>query len=154
MIEWLNTAVEYWHWLVFGMLLIIGEVFLSGFILFWFGLSAIVVAAVMLVMTLTFQSQLFIWAGVAAISVIAWLKFIKPKWKDKTHSGMAQESLTGQIGLVIESNSGKTRGRLRFPAPILGEDEWVFIADSEEAVGNKVRVTEISGNSLIVKHFS
>ncbi|MCP5207034.1 MAG: NfeD family protein [Hahellaceae bacterium] len=154
MIEWLNTAIEYWHWLVFGMLLIIGEVFLSGFILFWFGLSALFVGGMMLILTLTFQTQLFIWAGMALIAIVIWLKFIKPRWKDRTHAGMGQETMLGQVGLVIESNAGKNRGRLRFPAPLLGEDEWVFISDTDEAVGNKVKVTDISGNSLIVTHFS
>jgi hypothetical protein len=90
----------------------------------------------------------------ALVAIVIWLKFIKPRWKDRTRAGMAQETLLGQIGLVIESNAGKTRGKLRFPAPLLGEDEWVFISDTDEAVGNKVKVTDISGNSVIVTHFS
>jgi hypothetical protein len=42
---------------------------------------------------------------------------------------------------------------LRFPAPILGSDEWSFICEDPVAIGDRVRVTEVSGNSLIVvKH--
>lgn len=154
MIDWLNNSIEYWHWLVFAMLLIAGEIFLSGFILFWFGISAAFVAMLMLAVDLTFQGQLLIWAGVAIFDVLIWVKFLKPRWKDRTKAGMGHEAIMGQIGLVIESNEGKTRGRLRFPAPVLGEDEWIFICDTNEAIGNKVQVTDISGNSLIVKHFS
>lgn len=154
MIEWLNTSIEYWHWLVFAMLLVAGEVFLSGFILFWFGISAAIVSVILLAVDISFQWQIFLWAAIAITDVIVWLKLIKPRWKDKTRAGMGHEALMSQVGLVIESNTGKTRGRLRFSAPILGEDEWVFICESDEAIGNKVQVTDISGNSLIVKHFS
>jgi hypothetical protein len=33
-----------WHWLVLGMLLIIAELFIPSFTIFWFGLGALLVA--------------------------------------------------------------------------------------------------------------
>ena len=119
--------VEYWHWLIVGMLLLGAEMFISGFILFWFGLSAVLLGILMLILPLDFKLQLLIWAGLSIAAVAVWNRFIRPGWKEKTLSGMAHETLTGQIGMVLESNQGKTRGRLRFPAPVLGEDEWMFI---------------------------
>ncbi|MCG8614103.1 MAG: NfeD family protein [Pseudomonadales bacterium] len=151
MIDWLNTSVAYWHWLVIGMLLLGGEIFLNGFILFWFGISALVVACAMLFFTIPFEQQLLLFGLCALLSLVAWFVLIRPKWKDKTLAGLGKEALTGQVGMVIESNQGKTRGRLRFPAPILGEDEWIFICDSEIAMGERVKVYDISGNSLMVR---
>ncbi len=40
----------YWYWLVFGMVLIIAELFIPSFTIFWFGLGAILVAGVFLVL--------------------------------------------------------------------------------------------------------
>ena len=151
MIELMNTQVEYWHWLVFGMILIASEIFVTSFILMWFGLSAVVLAIILLVMPLGIELQLFIWVSLALLDIFAWFKFIRPKWKDKTLAGMGHEALIGQIGLVIDANHGKDRGKLKFPAPILGEDEWVFICTEVVEIGVRVQVLEVSGNSLIVK---
>ena len=38
----------YWYWLVFGMVLIMAEIFIPSFTIFWFGLAAILVAGVLL----------------------------------------------------------------------------------------------------------
>ena len=35
--------LQYWHWLVFGMILIIAELFIPSFTIFWFGLGALAV---------------------------------------------------------------------------------------------------------------
>lgn len=150
MLDWLNAHIAYWHWLLLGLLLITAEIFVSGFILFWFGLAALLMGVLLLVVDMPIALQLLLWAGTSIALLIAWYKLIRPQWKDRTTSGMAAEALAGQVGLAIESNTGRSRGRLKFPAPILGEDEWQFICTDEVAIGDRVRVTDISGNTLIV----
>ncbi|MCK7598273.1 NfeD family protein [Microbulbifer sp. CAU 1566] len=150
MLEWLNTHIAYWHWLVLGLLLVTAEIFVSGFILFWFGLAALFMGALLVMVDMPITLQLLLWAGLSIALVFLWLKFIRPNWKDRTTSGMAMEALTGQVGSVIDSNIGKSRGRLRFPAPILGEDEWQFMSTSEVGIGERVKVINISGNTLVV----
>ena len=44
----MTFTLLYWHWLVFGMILIITEIFIPSFTIFWFGLGAIIVAVVLL----------------------------------------------------------------------------------------------------------
>ena len=39
----------YWHWLVFGMLLVAAEIFIPSFTVLWFGLGALVVGLLPLV---------------------------------------------------------------------------------------------------------
>jgi membrane protein implicated in regulation of membrane protease activity len=34
---------------------------------------------------------------------------------------------------------------------LLGDDEWDFICETEVAVGDRVQVKELSGNTLIVE---
>lgn len=151
LVEWLDGGVAYWHWLVLGFLLFAAEVFVSGFVLFWFGAAAIVLALLLLAVDLPFSAQLLIWGLLSIAALVGWLKFVAPGWKDRTTAGMAAEALAGQIGSVIESNAGKSRGKLRFPAPVLGEDEWQFLSETEIAIGERVQVTDISGNTLVVR---
>lgn len=148
--SWLDAGIQYWHWLILGLLLVGAEMFLAGFIVFWFGASALVVGVLMMLFPIPFKLQLLLWAGLSAAAVLVWNRVFRPRWKDRTLSGMALEALKGQVGMVVDSNQGKSRGTLRFPAPLLGEDEWSFICPTELPVGARVRVTDISGNTLLV----
>ena len=46
---------------------------------------------------------------------------------------------------------GEKRGKVRFPAPVLGSDEWLIISQDELVVGDRVSVKDLSGNALIVE---
>ncbi len=149
--SWIEGGFAYWHWMVLGLILLGAEIFLSGFILFWFGLSALLLGLLMLLVPLSFKLQLLLWALFSVAMVFVFNRFIRPRWKNRSLSGMASEALFGQVGSVIQPNTGGSRGRLRFPAPLLGEDEWQFICETEVTIGTRVQVTELSGNTLIVK---
>ncbi|NOQ17292.1 MAG: NfeD family protein [Methyloprofundus sp.] len=147
----LNFTIEYWHWIIFGLLLSVSEIFVLSFVLLWFGLSAIAVGLLLLVMEIPLTIQILLWIFLSAFNVFAWFKWISPRLKNKTLSGMSREKMLGQVGTVIEFNPiHEGRGTLRFPAPILGADEWQFICEDALEVGTRVVVKEFSGNSLIV----
>ena len=151
MLEWLNANIAYWHWIVFGLLLSLSEILVMSFVLLWFGLSAIVVGIVLWIFPISITMQLFIWVLLSLFNVFGWFRWISPHIKNKSLSGMARETMIGQTGTVIEYNSIQSgRGKLRFPAPILGNDEWQFICSDAVEVGSRVIVQEFSGNSLIV----
>jgi membrane protein implicated in regulation of membrane protease activity len=40
---------------------------------------------------------------------------------------------------------------VRFTTPLLGEDEWPFRCDTPVAIGQRVAVVDIAGNTLLVK---
>lgn len=64
---------------------------------------------------------------------------------------MARETMIGQVGTVIEFNAvHEGKGTLRFPAPVLGSDEWNFFCEEALELGCRVVVKDFSGNSLIV----
>jgi inner membrane protein len=142
---------QYWHWLVFGMILIMAELFIPSFTIFWFGLAGLIVGGVLLVApgtTLTWQ--LFLWALGACLMTFMWFKLFKPLMADRTKAGISREAIVGESGQVIKAPSQNQRGILRFTAPVLGADEWPFICEQPVAVGDRVVVIEISGNTLIV----
>jgi len=151
MLEWFNTHIAYWHWLVFGLCLALAEIMLVSFVALWFGLAAIIVGLLLWIVPFSFTAQLLTWIILSIFIVFSWFKWVSPHLKNKTFSGMAREGMLGQIGTVIEYNSvHEGRGTLRFPAPILGNDEWKFICTENVALGDRVIVREFSGNTLIV----
>ncbi len=151
MMEWLNSNIAYWHWLIFGLCLALAEIMLLSFVTLWFGLSAIVVGLLLLIMPFSFTLQLLLWIMLSIFIVYAWFKCVSPHFKNKSFSGMAREGMIGQTGIVIEYNSlHEGRGTLRFSVPILGNDEWQFICTDKVELGDRVLVREFSGNTLIV----
>ncbi|GFO71454.1 inner membrane protein [Bathymodiolus japonicus methanotrophic gill symbiont] len=149
--EWLNANIAYWHWLIFGLGLALAEILLVSFVALWFGVSAIIVGLLLWIVPFSFTVQLMLWIILSIIIVFSWFKWVSPHLKNKTFSGMSRESMIGQVGTVIEYNSvHEGRGTLRFPAPILGNDEWQFICTDTVDLGGRVMVREFSGNTLIV----
>lgn len=148
----MKFGIQYWHWLVFGMILIMAEIFVPSFTIFWFGLGAVTVAIVMLVYSeIRFSWQLFIWAIASSVFTFLWFKFIRPLMSDRTMAGISREAAIGQSGQVIQLPEAEIRGRVRFTTPLLGAEEWPFICDTDVQLGDRVTITDISGNTLVVR---
>ncbi len=147
--EWFDSSIAYWHWLVLGLILIALEIFTAGFVLLWLGVSALMVGALSFAVELSFTTELLIWTVLSLADLFVWFKFIQPRFRDKTLSGMSREAVLGQTGMVIQANTGE-RGRLRFSMPVLGSDEWSFICQDTVEVGDRVSVIDVSGNTLVV----
>lgn len=147
--EWFDSSIAYWHWLVLGLILIALEIFTAGFVLLWLGVSALIVGVVSFVVDIGFTSELLMWTVLSITDLFVWFKFIQPHFRDKTLSGMSREAVVGQSAMVIQTNTGE-RGRLRFSMPVMGSDEWSFICQDVVAVGERVTVTDVSGNTLVV----
>lgn len=142
----------YWHWLVWGMLLIIAEIFIPSFTIFWFGLGGIIVAGLLyLFPDLLLSWQLFFWAIASCGFTFLWFRLFKPLMKDRTKAGISREAILGESGQVIKVPEKGKRGIVRFTTPLLGDDEWPFISEDKIAPGDRVFVKDISGNTLIVE---
>ncbi|OZG72288.1 hypothetical protein BTA51_16240 [Hahella sp. CCB-MM4] len=150
MVEWLNANIAYWHWIVLGILLAGLEIFVPSFVILWFGVAGIAVGLLMVLFPIGVTAQLFIWGGLSVLLLVLWHKLVSPRMENRTLAGLSREAIIGQVGTVLEYSSARSRGNLRFPAPILGNDEWEFIFDGELRSGDRVMVTEVSGNALIV----
>lgn len=142
---------QYWHWLVFGMLLVIAELIIPSFTIFWFGLAGIIVGGVLLLAPQTSLTwQLFLWAIASGGMTFLWFKLFKPLMADRTKAGISREAIMGETGQVIRAPEADKRGVVRFTTPLLGAEEWPFICEQKVAAGDRVAVTDISGNTLIV----
>ena len=145
--------VEVWQWLVLGIALCVVEAFIPSFTLLWFGLGAFLVALLAAIFPLSFAAELCIWAVSTAVFSIAWFRYFKPRMRDKTKAGISREAAVGQIGTVIQTSSEHVRGSVRFSVPLLGEEDWPYICESELAIGDRCRVKDVLGNALLVEKF-
>ena len=146
-------AVEilYWHWLILGVLLLIAEIFLPTFTALWFGAGALLVGVLLLVFPdMSLTVQVVLWTVFSGVLTGLWFRYLKPLAVDRTKAGLSREAIVGEVGQVLSFQQELNRGQLRFPAPVLGSDEWQFICSEALAIGDRVRVVDISGNSLIV----
>ena len=141
----------YWHWLVFGMVLMLLELVMPSFTILWFGLGGLAVGLILLAFAnLSLSSQIFIWVVSSAGFTLFWFKILKPKMKDRTMAGLSRESVLGETATVISKPQGDKRGELRFIVPVLGSEVWGFICNKPVELGDRVIVKDVSGNTLIV----
>ena len=143
--------LEPWHWLVLGFVLLIIEMFVPTFASLWFGGAAIIVAALAWLLPISVSMQIIIWLVLSAIFLLAWFKFIKPLSVDRTKAGLGGSVIIGETGMIIIAPQPERAGMVRFSVPIVGAAEWMCRTSGEQvAVGDRVIVTDIVGNELIV----
>ncbi|WP_317930091.1 NfeD family protein [Halioxenophilus sp. WMMB6] len=152
LLEQAAMEIVYWHWVVMGVALILSELALTTFFILWFGVAAIIVGGILLLWPqLPLTWQILLWTILSVILAFAWFKYLKPLSVDRTKAGLSREAILGEIGQVILLPNAERRGRMRFPVPILGDDEWLIIVDEGVAIGDRVRVVDVVGNALVVE---
>ncbi|MDO9601859.1 MAG: NfeD family protein, partial [Rhodocyclaceae bacterium] len=109
--------IEWWHWAVGGLVLIVAELVVPAFMVLWFGLGALVVAAVVGLTPIGLTAQLAIWLLVSLAMVAGWFKIFKPGMH-KTRIGMADANVVGEVGMLVRDVAPFTKGQVRFQKPI------------------------------------
>ena len=147
----MNFIFEPWHWFVLGILLILSELLLPAFAALWFGIAAIVVSLLFwLFPSMSFTAQMVSWIALSIACTVFWFKYIKPLSIDRTKAGLSREATIGQTGMVI-LNLEHDMVKVRFQMPLLGSDEWDCRTTAPVNIGDRVRVTDILGNQLVVQ---
>lgn len=150
----MNFIFEPWHWFVLGVALMLLELVLPMFAALWFGLAALVVGFIVLLFpSMSFAVQIWIWIILSIGCAVLWFKLIKPLSVDKTKAGLPREATIGQVGIVIQIGLMHDQVRVRFTLPVLGSDEWNCRSLQSVQVGDRVVVTDISGNDLVIKPY-
>ena len=141
---------EWWHWIVLGLCLAMAELAVPAFFIVWFGIGAIGVGLVLLIApNLAIATQMLIWAGLSAVLVAFWFRYLKPR--TMTAVGTSAASVTGEIGILVSDLGPNSRGHVRFQKPILGSDNWECYADTKIRAGERVRIVVVEGNYIKVE---
>jgi len=146
--DFLNTHVLWWHWVVFGLLLVIGELLSGTFLLLGIGIAAVVTGLLGWFWPLSFTAELLLWsAGTAGVVVFWYRHFRRASDTESGQSGYRVDT----PGTVTEAIEPPGRGRVLFDAPVLGNREWPAYADRPIAQGARVRIVEVSGQMIKVE---
>lgn len=141
--------LEWWHWAVGGIVLVVAELAVPSFVLIWFGVGALAVALLKAVADPGLTAELAVWLIVSLSLVVAWFRVFKPNMH-KTRIGMADANVVGEVGMLVRDVAPFEKGEVRFQKPILGADVWECIADDAIRSGERVRVLDVEGSFLKV----
>jgi membrane protein implicated in regulation of membrane protease activity len=142
--------LEWWVWVVGGIVLMLAELAIPAFFVIWFGLGALLVGLLALLLPgLSLTVQLAVWTLASLAMVGLWFRVFKQSFV-KTRIGTADGEAIGEIGLLVGAVAPFERGKVRFQRPVLGSEEWVCLADTAISAGERVRVIAVEGSYLKV----
>ena len=141
-------GIEWWHWAVLGVCLMVVELVFPTMVLIWFGLGALLVALVHFVFPdLELVPKLLIWIVSSIALVFLWFKVFKPA-HHKTLIGRSSAQVIGEVGLLVSDVEPFQNGRVRFQTPLFGADVWECISDEAIKAGERVKVVSVEGSIL------
>jgi membrane protein implicated in regulation of membrane protease activity len=140
-------------WCVLGAILIVAEIFTSGFVLFWFGIGALAAAFAGFIGVNSLAIQFLIFAVVssaltAASRTIFVNYFSRERTGDSLRTGV--EAMPGKIGTVVSSSKGAlNEGAVK----VFGSTWTAYPAPGEAPLeaGERVSVERIEGASIYVR---
>jgi membrane protein implicated in regulation of membrane protease activity len=145
-----SMDVQWWYWLIAAGVLIVAELVMPAFFVFWFGLGALLVsAALWAVPTLSFATQLVIWAVASVLMVFVWFRFFRKE--QPASNRWTMQEYVGEPGILLTPADAFTKGRVQFSRAILGSQEWTCICSEPLEEGTRVTLVEIHGNVVKVR---
>ena len=140
-------------WLVLGAILVVAEVFTSGFVLLWFGIGALAAALAGIVGIDNLAIQFLIFAAVSiGLTVSSRTIFVNYFSKERTGQSLRTgvDALPGKIGTVVSSSQGAMQeGAVK----VFGSTWTAYPAPGEEPLeaGERVCVESVEGASIYVR---
>jgi membrane protein implicated in regulation of membrane protease activity len=140
-------------WTILGAMLIVAEIFTTGFVLLWFGIGAFAAALAGLLGVSSVPLQFLIFA-VVSIGLTAASRTIFVNYFSRERTGgdlkTGADALPGKIGTVVTSS----RGALHEGAvKVFGSTWTAYPAEGEEPLeaGDRVEVDRVQGASIYVR---
>jgi len=140
-------------WAILGAILVVAEVFTTGFVLLWFGIGALAAGLAGLLGVHSIVLQFLIFA-IVSIALTAASRTIFVNYFSREKSGDSLRScvdgLPGKIGTVVSSSSGALHeGAVK----VFGSTWTAYPAEGEEPLeaGERVQVERVQGASIYVR---
>ena len=142
MIDFLNTTVTYWHWIILGIVLIILEMSIGTFFILWLGLASIIVGLISMSIDIGFVVELSLWTLLSIVVTAVWFRWFRGA--TVSNSGQSNYRLD-TLGTVTEDIAPHNRGRVKFDKPVLGNTIWHATSKLDIKAGSRVQIVEING---------
>ena len=135
----MELALDFWHWWIFAVALVIIEILAPTFFALWLAIAAFVTGLALLLMPeLQWQTQVLMFAVLSVISIIAWRRYysINPIETDQPMLNRRGEQYIGRtitLTIPIEDGHGKVQ---------VDDSTWK-IEGRDCPVGTKVKIVKI-----------
>jgi membrane protein implicated in regulation of membrane protease activity len=139
--------LHWWHWWIAGAVLAALETFLSGAVAIWFGVAALVVGTLLLLVPGTpWPLQIVLFGALGAATLLLWRKYKNPEEGKSDQPTLNHRGVhyIGQVFTLVEPIAAGT-GKIQ-----VGDTVW--LAQGNDAPrGARVRVVGVNGAVLKVE---
>ena len=136
-------------WSLLGVLLIISEFFIPGFVIFFFGAGALLnglLTTLLPVLRPQFAIQIIIWLAFSGVSLFGLRKYLSKVFKGRLLGSRDELEFTGRQVEVIKQIRPDKPGRVRFAGTT-----WKAISyDETLKTGEKVEILEKKNLTFVV----
>ncbi len=142
--------MSYWHWLIFGLGMIVFEMVLPSAIFLWPGIAAIVVGVfVFLAPSTSPYLFLVIWAALSVCLAFGWQIYRK-----KNPAPAPISSMNKRGSQYIGRHYTLTKDIVNGVGELNVDDtRWKIVSGSDHSAGTKVKVIGLEGTSLRVEEY-
>jgi membrane protein implicated in regulation of membrane protease activity len=139
--------IVFWHWLVFGLVLLIVEMVLpTGFVLLWTGVSALLVGVLAwLLPTMGWPLEFALFGVLSVVTVLAYRRFRAPPAETD------QPTLNRRGASYVNRNFTLTEPIVNGVGKLRVDDSQWRISGPDVAAGTQVRVVAVDGTTLQVE---
>jgi membrane protein implicated in regulation of membrane protease activity len=135
-----------WAWIIAGVILFALEIALPGAFMMWLGIAAILVGAISLIVTVSWQMQCVLFAVFALASVPLWRRFAR-KVDPQTDAPMLNRRTEALVGRTFTLEKPIVDG-----AGTVKIDDTIWRVQGPDAMaGSRVRVVRADGANLSVE---
>jgi len=139
--------IDYWHWFVFGVVLLILEMLLPLSFFLWSGVSALTVGLLLVVFPkFGWELQFVLFGTISIVSIVAWRLYHRnhPTVSDRPVLNRRAEQY---IGRTLSLDGAIENG---FGVVIVDDTRW-RVRGPDTAAGGKVKVVAVDASHLIVE---
>jgi inner membrane protein len=135
-------------WFFIGLLLLLAELVIPGFFIFFFGVGAWVTALVCLIAEPSTNLQIIIFGITSVLSLVALRRIIQKKlfYHDDRESANVEDEFTGKEGTAVVDFGAGTIGKVAFKGTT-----WMAESKSEIKEGQRIVITSKENMKLIVE---
>lgn len=135
------------YWLIAGIMLSLLEIIVPGFVLIWFGISAIITSFVAFLFP-SFSVQLIVFLVLSTILVTT-AQYISKKYFNRNQNNVGADKWLAKKGVVIEDIKPFSKGIVEVDG-----EQWNAASKESLKKGDIILVEKVEGTHMIVKKFN
>ena len=136
-----------WNWFIIAAVFGVLEIIVPGYFMIWYGLAAVFVGAMALMMDISWQMQLLLYAFIGMGLLVASLRFAGSR-TGKSDRPLLNKRAQSHLGKVYELLGDTSHGR---GSVKVGDSIWqVQLEDRADlGKGDGVLITDVAGTKLV-----